>query len=110
TCAVELAVRKSVDREDITPVQVQPALEFEQRRPVAQLDRGAMTQAQAEAEGGARTDPLPHRQCVSLERLESLRPRLAAMDVGAVGEVQAVVELHGRSQNTCALRSGKGDF
>ena len=57
-----------------------------------------MAQAQADGERLVRADPLAHRQRVILQRIKNFPPSFAAMDVRAIGEVQAVIQFHGRSE------------
>jgi hypothetical protein len=42
-----------------------------------------------------RTDFFAYGERVLLERSKRFRPRFAAMDIGAIGQMQAVVQLHG---------------
>jgi hypothetical protein len=50
-----------------------------------------IAQTQADGEWFLRADFFPHGERVILQRGKSFRPRFAAMDVGAVGEVQVMV-------------------
>src|SRR5437867_13216216 len=83
----------------------EPSLELEQSSAIAQLFCGLLAETQADGVRVVRADSLPHRQRVALERVESLRPRFAPMDVGAVGEMEAVVQFHLRN-STLALNWG----
>ncbi len=94
--AVEPAVGKSIDGENVTIILAQPALKVEQPGMAAQFHRRVVAQAQADRKRLVRTNPFPHGQHVRLERMKRLGPGLAAMDVRAVGEVEMVVQLHVR--------------
>src|SRR4029077_37752 len=92
--SVEPAEGKSVDGKNIALVFAQPALEVEQGRAVAQFQGGALAEAQADGVRLIGTYPFPHAKGIVFERLESLRPRLAAVDIRAVGKMQTRVEFH----------------
>ena len=49
------------------------------------------------AKGLVRADPFAHGQRVGFQRVKRFAPGFAAMDVRAIGEVQAVIQFHGRS-------------
>src|SRR6266542_3051814 len=92
--AVEAAVGKSVDRENVAVVLVEPFPEGEQRRGAREFARGLIAQAQSDRVRFVRTYPVTHRQRETLKIVERLSPRFAAMNVRAVGEVNAVTEFH----------------
>ena len=87
--AVKPAKGKTVDRKNVAMVLVEPFLERQQRGAVAQLMRCLIAQPQADGIRLVGTNPLPHRQRMGLERVKCFLPRLAAMNVGAIGEMQA---------------------
>ena len=92
--AVEAPVGKSVDRENVAVLAVKPAAEGGERGCIAQLARGLRAQPQADGKRSARRDAVADAQGELLERAESLRPRLTAMQVGTVGEVESVIQVH----------------
>src|SRR5206468_1360504 len=94
TRAVELAIGKAVNGENITPVLAEPALKLQERGPVAEFARGLVAQTKANRIRLVRADALPYAQRISFKRIECFRPRLAAMNVRAIGQVQAVVQFH----------------
>src|SRR5207245_10611912 len=83
--AVETAIRKSVNREEVAVVLVEPLLESEQGPSVRQLARSLVAQPQPDRVGLVRADPLAYSQRVFVQRMECLEPILATMNVGAVG-------------------------
>jgi hypothetical protein len=92
--AVEAAVGKSVDRENVAVVPLQPAPKRGQRVALRELGGGPLAQAQTDgvrATGGHAT---AHRQHMALEGGERFRPGFAAVDIRAVSEMDAGVELH----------------
>jgi hypothetical protein len=91
---VKIAVGKSVDCENIAGIFIQPALECQKGFAMGQFNRRLIAQPQADGEGFARADFFADGQRVVLQRGEDFRPRFAAMDVGAVGEVLAVAKFH----------------
>ena len=107
---MERPVRKTVDREYVAAFPVEPAPELGQGARLGQLARRLVAQPQADAVRLARmANPVPHRKGVRAERREGFRPRFAAVDVGAVGEVQTVGEAHvaGKvAQNAIGYRIG----
>ena len=92
--AVELAVGKTIDRENVAVLLIEPALKREQRFRIGEITRRDIAQAQADGVTSFRRDTFLDAQGVRGERVERFRPRLAAMDVGAVGEVESVLENH----------------
>src|SRR6185369_1476785 len=82
------------DRKDVAMILPEPALEFEQRRAFAQLNCGGMAQAQPNRIRLVRTHAVAHAQRETLERGKSFQPGFASMNVGAVGEMKAVIEFH----------------
>ena len=93
---MESAVRKSVEGEYVAGIFVQPAAEIPHRVAVAQFHRRPFAQAQADGERFLRADFFADSQRVILERLKCFQPRLATMDVRAIGELERMVQLHGR--------------
>src|ERR1700734_2895947 len=67
-----------------------------------------MAEAEAEGERLVRANALFDRERMSVEGIEGLAPIFTAMDVGAVGELEAVIESHGGylRKSTLALRLG----
>lgn len=92
--AVELAEGKSVDGEDVALVFAEPALEFEKCAGVGEVFRGLAAEAQADAVGLFGAHALAHAQGILVERIECFRPGLAAVDIRAVGKMQARAEFH----------------
>ena len=92
--AVEAAVGKSVDRKNVAVVRVEPAPEGLECGRLREFFGGAGAEAQTDRVGPAGGDAAANDEGVALECVEGLRPRFAAVDVGAVGEVEAVVEFH----------------
>src|SRR3989442_11703411 len=92
--AMELAVGKSVNREDVTILPFQPFLKGQQGGGIAQPARRLRPQTQADGVGLAARHPVADGQGVGLQRLEGLRPVLASVNVRAVGQMQAVVQFH----------------
>jgi hypothetical protein len=90
--AVERAVREAVDREDVEIVRAQERPQLGQRPPLApggaERARRRGRQAQPHAERRAGGEALPDRDDVAREVVAHLRPALAGVDVGAVGEVR----------------------
>ena len=62
---------------------------------LVQFLRSTVTQAQTDAVGLLRTHALLDCERAGLERVKRLRPRLAAMHICAVGEMETVGEVHG---------------
>ena len=89
--AVKLAVGKTVHRENVTILLREPALKGQQRAGFAQLARRPVAQAQADGKRFLGTDPFADRQRVVLQRFKRLAPGFAAMDVGAISEVEPVI-------------------
>ncbi len=88
---MKLAVGKAVYRENVTILLRQPALKSQQRGGLAQLVRGPVAQAQADGKRLLGTNPLAHREGMALQRVKRLAPGLAAMNVGAISQVQTVI-------------------
>jgi hypothetical protein len=91
---VETSEGKTIDRKNVTTVLLEPALKFQQRPRRPQFVSRLIAEPQTDGIRLPRTDPLPHGQGVGLERLESFTPIFAAMDICAIGQVQAVIKLH----------------
>ena len=92
--AVKTAVGKAVDRENRAVVPLQPKPESEQGGGFRKFRGGALTEPQPDGVRATRGDAPAHRQGVLLERREGFRPGFPAVDVGAVRELKAVVQLH----------------
>ncbi len=106
--AVEAAIGKSVDGKNVAAVTIQPLLEGDQRLRLGELAGGLVAQAEADAERFARAHALADGEGVLLEAAESFPPVFTAMDVRAVGEMEAVVEFH-RTQSGFPLPIGWGE-
>ena len=103
--AVELAVGKSVDRENVAVLRIEPVLEGRQRLGLHQLARRHVAQPQSDGVGTSGRHAVAHGEHILAKCPEDFRPRLAAMDVRAVGEVDAVGQTHGLGLNrTCRRR------
>lgn len=92
--AVEAAVGKSINGENVAAAVIKPVAEGGERGGFAEFARGLVAEAQADGKGCGRADALFDGEGEAVEGVEGLRPVLAAVDVGAVGQMQAVVELH----------------
>ena len=88
---MKLAEGKTIDRENVTILLREPTLKGQQRGGFAQLVRGPVAQAQADGERLLGTNPLAHREGMALQRVKRLAPGLAAMNVGAISQVQTVI-------------------
>jgi hypothetical protein len=53
-----------------------------------------VAQAKADGEGRVRADFFADGERIFFQRGEGFRPRFAAMDIGAIGEVEAMAEFH----------------
>ena len=53
-----------------------------------------MAQPQADGKRRARADAFAHGERVGFERIKGFAPCLAAMNVRAIGEVEAVIQSH----------------
>ena len=75
---------------------VEPTTEvIDQRCVGGQLCRGVCREAQSDTVGfGIRTNLIFYFERVLIESRESLGPRFAAMNIGAITEMDAVFELH----------------
>ena len=65
--------------------------EIVQRPRLAQLPRGSRAESQADGILAFRLDPFLDSKRMAIQRIESLRPIFAWMNIGAVGEVQSVI-------------------
>src|SRR5262249_20916250 len=90
--AVKLAVRKTVNRENVAVLFVEPAWKCDQRLALAQFARRLVAKAQTNRVRFAGADAISDRQRVAVERSERFRPRFAAMNVRAIRQMQAVSE------------------
>ena len=68
-----------------------------------------MAETESDGVGLAGGDALAHHERVLLEHGKRLGPRFAAVDVGAVGEMEAVFEFHPKNRVSGGRRSGDGD-
>ena len=93
-CSVEGAVGESVDGKDVAVVFLEPALEGRKRAGLRQFPRRNRAEPEADSVGSSRGDPLPHAQGVFAQPAPCLLPAFAAVDVGAVAEMETVMELH----------------
>ena len=96
---VELPIREPVDGEHVGVVALQPLLERPQRGRFDEFPGGPVAEPEADGIGSAARDSGLHRAGVALQTREGLRPVLPAMDVGAIGQVQSVGQLHVRELN-----------
>src|SRR5437868_5954398 len=93
---MKAAIGKAVDGENVAVVRVQPVAELLECRGLGEFARGEIAEAQTNGVRLAVGDLIAHGQGVALKRIEGFGPILAAMDIGAIGEVEAVVEFHVR--------------
>ena len=92
--AVKAAVGKAIDRENVAIVAVEPRAKRGQRGRLREFPGRPRAEPQPDRVGATGGDAAPDDEGVALQRVKGLRPRFPAMDVGAVGEVEAVVEFH----------------
>ena len=102
---MKIAVREAVYGEDITVVFVKPSAEFFKRVRLGKLAGCGVAQTQSNRVRLAAAHTIAHPQCVFAERAECLRPIAAAMDVCAVGKMDAVAEPHVRLAKLIAPRA-----
>ena len=98
------AKREAVDRENVTVFGREPVAEMAQRVGIDQLAGSFVAQAQPNREWPIAANAVAHRQGVILQRREGLRPIFARMNVRAVSEMSAAVELHRFSLTDGELR------
>lgn len=94
--AMKLAERKSIDGEDIAVLVIEPATEGGETVGVLELTGGAGGEAETDGERLTTSDAIPDGEGVVSQGTEDFVPRLATVNVGAIGEVPSVAELHGR--------------
>jgi hypothetical protein len=92
--AVKAAVGKSVDRENVAVVTIEPRAKRSERGRLREFLGRARAEPQPDRVRPPGGDAATDDEGVALQRVKGLRPRFPAMDVGAVGEVEAVVEFH----------------
>ena len=85
------SIRKAVERKDVEAALAEPLLEAGKLSIREQLPCRPIRQAKSDAEVGVRRDDLLEGQRVLVEVIVDFRPRLAGMDVGAVGEMEEAV-------------------
>lgn len=85
--AVESAVGKAVDREDVGLGGGEPVLEAREVVGLEEFVGGACGEPEAEGEGGLAAELVAHGERVGFEHVFGFLPRLGGVDVGAVGEV-----------------------
>ena len=83
--SMKLPVGKSIDREDIAVMLLQPPLKMQTRFPLAERAHRLCPQPQTNGIRLTRGDTTLHLQGVGFQRQKRFRPGLAAVDVGAVG-------------------------
>ena len=89
--AVELAIRESIDGKNVAVVLFKPTLKGKHGVGGGQLAGGVGTEAQADAIGLIGADAFFHPESIVAQTGEGLIPVFAAMEVGAVAEVDAVI-------------------
>ena len=92
--AVEASEGKTIDRENVAALGVEPVAKGGERLRIGEFARGLGAQAEADGVGRLRAHAELHLARETLEGIHGLRPILAPVDVGAVGQMQAVIELH----------------
>jgi hypothetical protein len=92
--AVEPAVRKSVDGKDITVMLIQPTLEPAQCGRVTEFLGRLVAQPEPDGVRLIGTNLFADCQGITLERIQGLLPGFSSVDIGAVGQVEAVLEFH----------------
>ena len=90
------AIREAIDREDVTIVLFKPTLEIEQGAGLAEGQGGAMAQTQADGKRVVRTNAFPDRQGMIFNGIKGFPPGFPAMNIGAIRQMEAVVQDHGR--------------
>lgn len=94
--SMEGAVGEAIDGENVAVVCCQPILELGQLAWGQQFQGGLVTQPQANAIRLATADAIFDPQGVVFQAAPGFLPRVATMDVGAVAEMDAVIEKHGQ--------------
>ena len=90
------AIGESVDGENVAVLTGEPVLKERQVVTFQQLAGGEGGETQSDGVGLVILHHLvAHLEGVFLQDAEGLRPGLCRMDVGAVGEMMLVVEMHG---------------
>jgi hypothetical protein len=93
--SVKLPERKTINRENVAAVSLQPPLEFQQAFCIEQLARRLVTQPEPDGELIGASDLVSYGKGPAVEGIERLRPGFTGMNVSAVGQVQPVVKFHG---------------
>ena len=97
TLAVESAVRKAVDGEDVHALAAEKVAKLGQRRGRGQLGSGTRRQAQPDTKvaiGPGGHQAVADRRDMAVEVRADFSPRLTRMDVAAVGEMDAGAQVH----------------
>ena len=85
---------KPINGKDVAIVLFQPLLKFGQSLALLQLPRRESAQPQSDGVGTRGANPFFNSQRVRFQRAESLPPRFAAMDVGAVSQMMTLRQSH----------------
>ena len=108
--AMEPAEGKSVDREDVAVVLLQPTAEGLEGIRMREFAGGDIGEAQADGIGLVWGDAAPDGERVLLQGREGFRPRFTAMDVRAVGQMNTVRQAHGCESNPWTRRKEAGSW
>ena len=90
--AVKRAIRESVDGEDVAAVRIQPRAEFIQLPRRGKLPRRLLAEPQTDPIRLPAADAVFDAQGVLAQPAPGLLPRLAAVDVRAVAQMDAVIQ------------------
>jgi hypothetical protein len=85
---------KSIHCKNVAAVLTEPTLKFQEGCAVSQFVGGAIAQAQANRVRLFRADAFADAKGIILERLESFRPRLTAVNIRAIRQMQSRLEFH----------------
>ena len=82
-----------------TVIMIEPLLECQERRWFGKLARREIAQAKANRVRIVRTNLFPDGEGIRFQRIKSLLPIFASVNVGAVSEVETVIEFHPTNQS-----------
>ena len=92
--AVKTAIGKSVDRENVAMIFIEPAAEIQESLRVFQFTRSLVAQTQADGIIIFRANAFADGKGVISEGLKSFGPRFSTVDIRAIGEMKSVLEFH----------------
>jgi hypothetical protein len=91
---MEGAVGKSVDGEDVAVFPGEPGFKAGEVVVLEKFFGGPGGKSQADGVGVMGRDLVTNHEGVLLQGVQGFHPRFSGMDIGAVGEVMVVIELH----------------